>query len=178
MTKLKVLEYPNPILKQISQEVDVVDEDLRKFMDDMVETMKHEYGVGLAAVQVGVLKRVIVIENRFDDEDDDDKKQYEILYLVNPKIIKKSDEKCINEEGCLSVPQMRAEVERSASIKIEYLDYFGNKKELETDTFLAVVIQHEMDHLDGVLYIDRISRLRRQMLIKKYEKNIKSKEQK
>ena len=168
MTKLKLYEYPDPVLKKKSLPVDKVDNNLRHFLDDMLETMYACDGCGLAAPQVGVLKRVIVVDIAHEDEEPAP------LYMVNPEIIWRSEEKKICEEGCLSLPQQRAEVERPSAVKIKYLDYDGKEQILEADDFLAVAVQHELDHLDGVLYIDHISRLKRQMLLKKLEKQRKN----
>ena len=165
MAKLKVYEYPHPILKKKAQKVEKVDDELRAFMDDMLETMYAYNGCGLAAPQVGVSKRVVVIDIAHEDEEPNP------LYMANPEIVWKSEETEICEEGCLSLPEMRAEVERPASVKIKYLDYDGKECELLAEDFLAVAAQHELDHLDGVLYIDHISRLKRQMLVKKLEKS-------
>lgn len=165
MTVLKVYEYPDPILKKKAMPVEKVDDELRKFLDDMLETMYSAIGVGLAAPQVGISKRIVVIDISHDEED-----RMEPLYLVNPIIIWKSDEKVCGEEGCLSVPEQRAEVERFAAIKVRYWDYNGKEKILEAEDFLAIAVQHELDHLDGILYIDRISRLKRKMLLKKLQK--------
>ncbi len=167
MTKLKVYEYPHPVLKKKSLRVEKVDDELRRLLDDMLETMYAENGCGLAAPQVGVSKRMVVIDIAREGEEPAP------LYMVNPEIIWKSDETEVCEEGCLSLPEMRAEVERPASVKIRYLDYNGQECELLAEDFLAVAAQHELDHLDGVLYIDHISRLKRQMLVKKLEKNRK-----
>lgn len=164
MTVLKVYEYPDPILKKKAEKVALVDDELRQFMDNMLETMYSAVGVGLAAPQVGVSKRIVVIDISHEEE------KVEPLYLVNPEIIWKSEEKVCGEEGCLSVPEQRAEVERHASVKIRYMDYDGKEQEQLIEDFLAIVVQHELDHLDGILYIDRISRLKRQMLLKKLQK--------
>lgn len=164
MTVLKVYEYPDPILKKKAEKVAMVDDELRQFMDDMLETMYSAVGVGLAAPQVGVSKRIVVIDISHEEE------KVEPLYLVNPEIIWKSEDKICGEEGCLSVPEQRAEVERHASVKIRYTDYNGEEQERLIEDFLAIVVQHELDHLDGILYIDRISRLKRQMLLKKLQK--------
>lgn len=169
MAKLKVYEYPHPILKKKSVPVapEEFGEELRKMLDDMLETMYEEIGVGLAAPQVGISKRMIVIDYERDDEGG---KPGNPMYLVNPEIVWKSEEKVCGTEGCLSVPEQRAEVERFAAIKVKYQDVDGKEHIVETDDFLAIVLQHEIDHLDGILYIDRISRLKRQMLVKKLEK--------
>lgn len=173
MARLKVYEYPHPVLKQKALPVADVTDELRHLMDDMLETMYESVGVGLAAPQVGQSIRVIVID--YEQDPDTDTKGTP-LYLVNPEFIWKSEEMICGEEGCLSVPGQRADVERHAVVQIRYLDYFGQEQELMAEDFLAVVIQHEMDHLDGILYIDRISRLKRNMLLKKMEKERKEAE--
>lgn len=164
MAKLKVYEYPHPVLKKKAEKVAAVDDEMRKFLDDMLETMYAENGCGLAAPQVGVSQRVVVIDIAHEGEEPNP------MYMVNPEIVWKSEETEICEEGCLSLPSLRAEVERPASVKVKYLDYNGQESELLAEEFLAVAVQHELDHLDGVLYIDHVSRLKRQMLIKKLEK--------
>lgn len=167
MSVLKVYEYPHPILKKKASKVEKVDDELRKFLDDMLETMYHAVGVGLAAPQVGVSKRIVVIDAERDSEEGIRGKP---MYLINPQIIWTSEEKIICEEGCLSVPEQRGEVERFEKVRIQYLDYDGNAKEILADEFLAIVVQHELDHLDGILYIDHLSRLKRNMLLKKLQK--------
>lgn len=166
MAKLKVYEYPHPFLKEKAKRVDDVDESIKKLLDDMLETMYASKGVGLAANQVGVLKRLVVI----DVEQGEDGQLGNPMFFVNPEIIWNSDENVCDFEGCLSVPEQRAEVERYLAIKVRYQDYNGKEQELYTDDFLAIALQHEIDHLDGVLYIDRISRIKRNMLLKKLEK--------
>lgn len=170
MAKLKLYEYPHPILKQKTEKFVCVDDDVRKFLDDMLETMYAEAGVGLAAPQVGVSKRAVVIDIAHEGEEPAP------LYMVNPEIIWRSEETEICEEGCLSLPEQRAEVERPASVKIKYLDYNGKSCELLAEGFLAVAVQHELDHLDGILYIDHLSRLKRQMLVKKLSKYQKTRQ--
>lgn len=169
MAKLKVYEYPHPVLKQKAEKVAVVDDQLRTLLDDMLETMYAANGCGLAAPQIGLSKRVVVIDIAHEGEEPAP------LYMVNPEIVWRSEEMEIGEEGCLSLPEMRAEVERSISVKINYLDYNGKECKLQADGFLAVAAQHEIDHLDGILYIDHLSRLKRQMLVKKLEKSRKEK---
>lgn len=164
MTKLKLYEYPHPILKKKAEKVVEVNDDLRKLLDDMLETMYASNGCGLAAPQIGLSKRIVVIDIAGEGEEPNP------LYMVNPEIIWSSEEKEISEEGCLSVPGQRAEVERPAAVRIRYLDYDGKEQEMLAEEFLAVAAQHEIDHLDGVLYIDHLSRLKRQMLLKKLEK--------
>ena len=164
MTKLKLYEYPHPILKKKAEKVAAVDDNLRRLLDDMLETMYADNGCGLAAPQIGVSQRIVVIDIAGEGEEPAP------MYMVNPEIVWASEEKEICEEGCLSVPGQRAEVERPASVRIKYLDYNGEPQEISAEDFLAVAAQHEIDHLDGILYIDRISRLKRQMLLKKLEK--------
>ncbi len=170
MAQLKLYEYPHPILKKKAEKVDKVDDELRKLLDDMLETMYADNGCGLAAPQIGISKRLIVIDIAGEGE------KPQPMYFINPEIVWASDEKEISEEGCLSVPGQRAEVERPASVRIKYLDYNGAAQEILAEDFLAVAAQHEIDHLDGILYIDRISRLKRQMLLKKLEKMRKEKD--
>ena len=170
MAKLKVYEYPDPILKKKASKVEKVDDELRRFLDDMLETMYASVGVGLAAPQVGVSKRILVIDDEQEEDENGNRVKGNPKYFINPEIIWKSEEKVCGEEGCLSVPGQRAEVERFEKIRVHYLDYNGKEQEILADEFLAIVLQHEMDHLDGILYIDRISRLKRNMLLKKLEK--------
>ncbi len=164
MAKLRLYEYPHPILKQKASKVGAVDDEIRKLLDDMLETMYASNGCGLAAPQIGVSKRIVVIDIAHEGEEPAP------IYMVDPEIVWSSEKTEVCEEGCLSVPGQRAEVERPASVRIKYLDYQGNDKELLVEDFLAVAAQHELDHLDGILYIDKISRLKRQMLLKKLEK--------
>ena len=166
MAKLKIYEYPHPILKQKAERVAKVDGELRKFLDDMLETMYVADGVGLAAPQVGVSKRIVVIDVSSAEEG----AEKAPIFLVNPEIVWHSDEKGCHFEGCLSVPEQRAEVERYVQVRVHYLDYEGKEQEILADGLLAIALQHEIDHLDGILYIDRISRLKRQMLLKKLQK--------
>ena len=166
MAKLKIYEYPHPVLKQKADKVAEVDDQLRELLDDMLETMYAAAGVGLAAPQVGVLKRVVVIDISHEDEGE----KRSPLYLVNPEIIWHSEEESCQFEGCLSLPDQSAEVNRFKQVRVHYQDYDGKEKEISADGLLAVALQHEIDHLDGILYIDHISRLKRQMLLKKLQK--------
>ena len=159
----KILIEPDPFLRQISQEVEKVGDEVRKLMDDMLDTMYAAPGIGLAAIQVGVPKRVIVI-------DLSKKERKEPIYFVNPKIIIKSKNNSTYEEGCLSVPGQFAEIDRPNQCHISYLDYHGDKKELKAEGLLATCIQHEMDHLEGILFIDYLSKLKKSMIIKKLSK--------
>lgn len=166
MAKLKIYEHPHPVLKQKSAKVDKIDAEIRKLLDDMLETMYAAAGVGLAAPQVGVLKRVVVIDISHEDEGE----KRSPLYLVNPEIIWHSDEEKCQFEGCLSLPDQSAEVSRFKQVRVRYQDYDGKENEILAEGLLSVALQHEIDHLDGILYIDHISRLKRQMLLKKLQK--------
>ncbi len=162
-----ILSVPHPMLKQVSTPVEVVDDELRALMDDMLETMYDAPGIGLAAVQVGVPKRVIVMDLAREDEPKAPR------YFVNPEIIWASEEMAVREEGCLSVPEIYDEVERPARVGLKYLNYQGEVVEEDAEGLLAVCIQHEMDHLNGVLFIDHLSRLKRDRAIAKVKKAAK-----
>ena len=164
MTVRPILTAPDPRLQAVSTDVEKVDAEIRKLVDEMAESMYAADGIGLAAVQIGVPKRVIVI-----DLDQKEGKKNPRAF-INPKIIWASEEMAVFEEGCLSVPEIWDDVERPARIKAEYLDLDGKKVELEADGMLATCLQHEMDHLNGVLFIDHLSRLKRSMAIKKLTK--------
>ena len=164
MTIRKILTEPDPFLRQKSEKVDVVDDSIRSLMDDMLETMYAANGIGLAAIQIGVPKRIIVM----DISKEDAKK--EPRFFVNPVIKIKDPQKATYEEGCLSVPDQFAEIDRPSKCEVEYLDYNGKKQLLKADGLLATCIQHEMDHLEGILFIDYLSKLKRSMIIKKLSK--------
>jgi peptide deformylase len=170
MTIRPILTAPDPRLQAVSTDVEKVDAEIRKLVEDMTESMYAADGIGLAAVQIGVPKRVLVI-----DLDQKDGKKNPRAF-INPKIIWASEEVAVFEEGCLSVPEIWDDVERPARIKCEYLDGDGKKQTLEADGLLATCLQHEMDHLNGVLFIDHLSRLKRSMAIKKLTKAKKLKE--
>jgi peptide deformylase len=165
----EILVVPDPVLKQKSATVDAVDDELRALMDDMLETMYDAPGIGLAAVQIGVPKRVIVMDLARGEEDPKQPR-----YFVNPEILWASEETLPYEEGCLSVPEIFDEVERPARVRLRYLDYDGKPVEEEAEGLFAVCIQHEMDHLEGVLFIDHLSRLKREQAIKKVKKQAKA----
>jgi len=167
MAVLKLYEYPDEVLRKKCVRVAKVDDELRRFLDDMLETMYVDKGCGLAAPQVGVTKRIIVLDSNPSDEDLSLRKP---MYLINPEIIWHSDETVMFNEGCLSLPNQRADVERFEKVRVHYTDYDGNEQEILADELLAIILQHEIDHLDGVLYIDHISRLKRARLLKKLEK--------
>ena len=160
-----ILTEPNKLLRQISKLVENVGDEERRLMDDMLDTMYEAPGVGLAAIQIGIPKRIIVM----DISRDEDKK--EPRYFVNPVIKNRNKETSKYEEGCLSVPDQFAEIERPSACEVEYLDYHGKKQLLKADGLLATCIQHEMDHLEGILFIDYLSKLKRSMIIKKLSKN-------
>jgi len=192
----EIITAPDPRLKEVSEPVPRVDDGIRRLMDDMLETMYAAPGIGLAAIQIGVAERVIVIDLRkskfndedggdeddeFDDDDEDgedaeEKEERHPLYFVNPEIVWASDETIVSEEGCLSVPDLYDEVERPARVKVRYLDYHGQAQEIEARGMLAVCLQHEMDHLEGTLFIDHLSRLKRDMMLKKLVKARKAAE--
>jgi peptide deformylase len=165
MSVKTILTEPNKILRQVSEPVEKVGIIEQKIMDDMLDTMYAANGIGLAAIQIGIPKRIIVM----DISKDENKK--EPMYFVNPIVKNKNSEKAVYEEGCLSVPGQFAEIERPNMCDIEYLDYTGNKKLLKADSLLATCIQHEMDHLEGILFIDYLSKLKKSMIIKKLSKN-------
>ena len=170
MAVLDILTVPDPRLKEVSQPVDRVDDALRALMDDMLQTMYAADGIGLAAIQVGVAKRVIVMDLAGRDEAPQPR------YFVNPVLSDPSDTLKPYEEGCLSVPTVYDEVERPDRIRIRYLDYDGNPRDEIAEGMFAVCIQHEMDHLEGVLFIDYLSRLKRQRAVQKVKKIEKSKD--
>ena len=167
MTTRNIIIGPDTILRKKSEILEKVDSELKELMDDMLETMYAAPGIGLAAVQVGILKRLIVIDVSKEKE------KKNPLFLINPKIISKSKNTSIYEEGCLSLPGYFAEIERPAECQINYTDYNGKKKEMKARGLLATCIQHEIDHLNGILFIDYLSKLKRDMIIKKLVKNKK-----
>ena len=160
-----ILTEPNKLLRQISKDVEVVNKEEQQLMNDMLETMYAANGIGLAAIQIGIPKRIIVM----DISKDENKK--EPRFFVNPKIKNRDEAKSTYEEGCLSVPNQFAEIDRPSKCEVEYLDYNGVKKNLKAEGLLATCIQHEMDHLDGILFIDYLSKLKKSMIIKKLSKN-------
>tara|TARA_X000000950_G_scaffold243468_1_gene298551 strand:- start:3 stop:527 length:525 start_codon:yes stop_codon:yes gene_type:complete len=167
MTKRKIIIEPDSILRKKSATLEKVDDSLRELLDDMLETMYSAPGIGLAGVQIGILKRLIVIDISKDEE------KKSPLFLINPVIISKSNNTSVYEEGCLSLPGYFAEIERPAECQIEYVDYNGKKKDMKASGLLATCIQHEIDHLNGILFIDYLSKLKRDMIIKKLIKNKK-----
>ena len=166
----EILTEPNKTLRQVSKPVDKVTKNEQLLMDDMLDTMYHANGIGLAAIQIGVPKRIIVIDIAKNEE------KKNPMYFVNPVIKNKNKDLSTYEEGCLSVPDQFAEVDRPATCEVEYLDYNGEKKILKANGLLATCIQHEMDHLEGILFIDYLSKLKKSMIIKKLSKQKKSSE--
>ena len=164
MTVKNILVEPNQILRQISKPVERVGKEEQQLMDDMLETMYAANGIGLAAIQIGIPKRIIVMDISKD------KNKKEPRYFVNPIIKNKDTIKSTYEEGCLSVPDQFAEIDRPKKCDVEYLDYNGKKKVLNAEGLLATCIQHEMDHLEGILFIDYLSKLKKTMIIKKLSK--------
>ncbi len=164
MAVKKILIEPNKLLREVSQPVKEVNKEIQSLMDDMLETMYSANGIGLAAIQIGIPKNLIVIDLLTKE------KKKDPIFLVNPKIIKKSTKKSKYEEGCLSIPNLFAEVQRPSECEIEYLDYVGKKKNLKATGLLATCIQHEIDHLKGILFIDYLSKLKRDIILKKLSK--------
>jgi len=168
MAVLPIIVAPDPRLKQVAKPVEKVDAEIRRLMDDMLETMYKAPGIGLAAPQVGELKRVIVIDLAREDE------KPQPLRMANPELIAVSDEDAVYNEGCLSLPEHYADVTRPAAIKVRYLDHENEIRELEADGLLATCIQHEMDHLEGILFVDHLTALKRNMILRKLLKAKKS----
>jgi peptide deformylase len=171
MTIRTILEAPDPRLRAISSPVEAIDDDLQTLIDDMFETMYDAPGIGLAAVQVGIPKRVLVIDLQEPESEEEDAKPVKRpLVFINPQILEESPDQSFYNEGCLSVPEQFAEVERPASIRASWMDRDGRIHEERLEGLLATCLQHEMDHLQGVLFVDHLSRLKRDMLMKKLSK--------
>jgi peptide deformylase len=164
MTIKPLIILPDPVLRQLSKPVERVDADLRKLADDMLETMYDAPGIGLAAIQIGIPLRLLVIDLAKEGEEPAP------MVVVNPEIVHSSDERSTYEEGCLSIPDYYAEVERPATVRAKFLDREGKQQEIAAEGLLATCLQHEIDHLNGVLFIDHISRLKRDMVMRKFKK--------
>ena len=164
MTVKKILVEPNKLLREVSRPIKEVNKEIQLLMDDMLETMYSANGIGLAAIQIGVPKNLIVIDLMTKE------KKKNPMFFVNPKIVKKSTKMSKYEEGCLSIPNLFAEVQRPSECEVEYLDYEGRKKILKANGLLATCIQHEIDHLKGILFIDYLSKLKRDIILKKLSK--------
>jgi peptide deformylase len=165
-----ILVLPDARLRLVSEPVKSVDNSIRELMDELVETMHDAPGIGLAAIQIGVAKRVLVLDLAKKDEPSQPQ------FFVNPEIVWSSDEKSVYEEGCLSIPEYYEEVERPSRVRAKYLDREGKRREIEAEGLMATALQHEIDHLNGVLFIDHISKLKRDRVIKKFIKQAKQKE--
>ncbi len=168
MSLLPIITLPDPILRQKSTPIERVDDELRRTLDDMLETMYDAPGVGLAANQVNIAKRFIVVDA--GNKKDDDGESRDPMCLINPEIVARSETLSSYEEGCLSLPDVHVDIERPDAITVRYLDRDGNQQELEAEGFLATVIQHEVDHLDGKLIIDFLSSLRRDVVVRRFKK--------
>jgi peptide deformylase len=167
VSKRDIITLPDKLLRTKSAPVERVDDDVRRFLDDMLETMYEAPGIGLAAVQVGVPRRIVTVDVA---KREDENAPPNPIFLINPEILSSSDERAVHEEGCLSIPEYYAEVERPAAIRIRYLDRDGKLREMDADGILAVCLQHEVDHLNGTLFIDHLSKLKRDMVVKKFAK--------
>lgn len=168
MTIKPLILLPDPILRTKSDPIERVDADAQQLADDLLETMYDAPGIGLAAIQVGIARRMLVIDCSREEEEDAP------LVFINPQIVASSDDRSAYEEGCLSIPDYYAEVERPAHVTVDYLDRDGKQRQIEADGLLATCLQHEIDHLNGVLFIDHISKLKRNMVIKKFTKLARS----
>jgi peptide deformylase len=169
MALLPIITIPDPKLREASAPIERIDADLKRFTDDMLETMYAAPGIGLAAIQVAVPRRVLVIDLARKDEPPAPQ------VFINPEILTRSDERSVYEEGCLSIPEYYAEIERPATVRVAYTDLSGQRREVEADGLLATCLQHEIDHLDGKLFIDYLSKLKRDMVIRKFAKAAKQK---
>jgi len=167
MTIKPLIILPDPILRQVSSPIETIDSEVKKLADDMLETMYDAPGIGLAAIQIGVARRMLVLDVAKDGEDK------QPLVFINPEIVASTDARSVYEEGCLSIPDYYAEVERPAGITVKHLDRDGKEQLTEADGLLATCLQHEIDHLNGVLFIDHISKLKREMVIRKFTKAAK-----
>ncbi|MEH6629873.1 MAG: peptide deformylase [Halopseudomonas aestusnigri] len=169
MAILEIVIAPDQVLKTVCDPVQDVDDTVRTLISDMLDTMYKAPGIGLAACQVGVTKRIVVVDVS------DDKEENQPYCMVNPEVTWESEEWSVYQEGCLSLPEQYADVERPAAVKVSYLDESGAKQEIEADGLLATCIQHEIDHLDGLLFVDHISKLKRGMIMKKLKKIVAAK---
>ncbi|MBG6211326.1 peptide deformylase [Labrenzia sp. EL_126] len=167
MTKRSIITIPDPVLREVCAPVDTVDDDIRALSDDMLETMYDAPGIGLAASQIGILKRMFVLDVAKEDA------PKEPMVFINPKIVWSSEDSSVYQEGCLSIPEYFEDVERPAEVMVQFLDREGAEKEIRANGLLATCVQHELDHLDGKLFIDYLSKLKRDRVIKKFTKQAK-----
>lgn len=181
MSIREIITIPDPLLRAVSKPVERVDDELRRLLDDMLETMYEAPGIGLAGIQIAVPLRIVTIDcaRRAGDEENgespsdeslEEEADREPIFLINPEIVSVSDLPSVYEEGCLSIPEYFAEVERPAGCTVKYLDYHGKEQLLEATGLLSTCLQHEIDHLDGKLFIDMLSKLKRDMVVKKFTK--------
>jgi peptide deformylase len=167
MAKRPIIKLPDPILRTQSSAVQQVDDDMRQLIDDMLETMYQAPGIGLAAIQVAVPKRLLVLDVTDKDEERNP------IAMINPEILRLGDESRVYEEGCLSIPDVLVDIERPSTVTVRYIDREGKQQELNADGLLATAIQHEIDHLDGKLIIDFLSRLKRDMVVRRFKKQVR-----
>jgi peptide deformylase len=167
MAKRPIIKLPDPILRTQSSAVEQVDDDTRRLIDDMLETMYEAPGIGLAAIQVAVPKRLLVLDVTDKDEERNP------IAMINPEILRLGDESRVYEEGCLSIPDVLVDIERPSTVTVRYIDREGKQQELNADGLLATAIQHEIDHLDGTLIIDFLSRLKRDMVVRRFKKQVR-----
>ena len=170
MTVLEIKLLPDPILRKKASPLEKVSEEVKKILNDMAETMYSAPGIGLAGNQVGVLKRLVVMDCSTDEEDPN------LIKMINPEIVNSSDEKEELEEGCLSIPDHKSIVKRPANVKVKYLNIDGIEKTLDAKGLLAACVQHEIDHLNGILFVDHISRIKRDMILRKVKKQLRENE--
>jgi peptide deformylase len=170
MPKLEIITLPDPLLRKISTPIERVDADILKLADGMLEAMYAAPGLGLAAVQVGVTKRLVVLDVAVDEGEEQEK---HALTLINPEILARGPETRLHEEGCLSIPDFRLEIERPSTVTVGYIDRAGKRQELAAEGLLATALQHEIDHLNGKLIIDFLSRLQRDIVVRKFKKQVR-----
>ena len=168
MALLPIITAPDPRLKVTSSPVEQIDDEVRALLDDMLETMYQAPGIGLSAVQVGITKRIITID--VTEEDEEGERKSAPLFMVNPEIVWFGEEVSLYDEGCLSLPEHFAEIERPEEIKVTFVDYHGKEQEIDAEGLLSRCIQHEMDHLEGILFVDRLSLVKRNMILRKLTK--------
>ena len=170
MTVLEIKLLPDPILRKKASPLEKVSEEVKKILNDMAETMYNAPGIGLAGNQIGVLKRLVVMDCSTDEEDPN------LIKMINPEIVNSSDEKEELEEGCLSIPDHKSIVKRPANVKVKYLNIDGIEQTLDAEGLLAACVQHEIDHLNGILFVDHISRIKRDMILRKVKKQLRENE--
>ena len=168
MTIKPLVLLPDPVLRAMSEPIERVDDEFRTLADDMLETMYDAPGIGLAAIQIGIPRRMLVIDCSGEEEENNP------IVFINPEVVESSEERSVYEEGCLSIPDYYAEVQRPAEVTVDYVDRDGKEQQIKADGLLATCLQHEIDHLNGVLFIEHISKLKRDMVVRKFTKLAKS----